>query len=158
MSVFRRAGGQRIPFALEIAHQQPGPRTPHPADNSLLGLTRKTLRRQPFGVFQPDLDRIITALEQADLEIACFDNAGSLLVNDLAPSIDPKKGALETLTRREMEVMGYIIRGYSNREIAEALYISVRTVESHRANLFGKLGLKNRAELVEFAEKYGLRD
>ena len=38
------------------------------------------------------------------------------------------------------------------------LYISVRTVESHRASVFGKLGLKNRVELVEFAEKYGLKD
>ncbi len=52
--------------------------------------------------------------------------------------------------------MGYIVRGYTNRQIAEALFISVRTVEGHRSNLFGKLGLKNRLELVEFAEKFGL--
>ena len=81
-----------------------------------------------------------------------------MLVNDLSRATDSKKIALETLTPRELEVMGYIIRGYSNREIAEALFISARTVESHRANVFGKLGVKNRAELVEFAEKYGLRD
>ena len=56
-----------------------------------------------------------------------------------------------------MEVMGYIIRGYTNRQIADALFISERTVEAHRANIFGKLGLKNRLELVEFAEKNGLR-
>ena len=81
-----------------------------------------------------------------------------MLVNDLSPAADSKKGALETLTPRESEVMGYIIRGYTNRGIAEVLYISVRTVESHRASVFGKLGLKNRVELVEFAEKYGLKD
>ncbi len=81
-----------------------------------------------------------------------------MLVNDLSPAADTKKIAIETLTPRESEVMGYIIRGYTNRGIAEALYISVRTVESHRANVFGKLGLKNRVELVEFAEKYGLKD
>jgi two-component system response regulator NreC len=79
-----------------------------------------------------------------------------LLVKDLSPTINPQKDALESLTPRELEVMGYIIRGYTNRQIAEALFISMRTVEGHRASLLGKLGLKNRVELVEFAEKYGL--
>jgi DNA-binding NarL/FixJ family response regulator len=76
-----------------------------------------------------------------------------LLVKDLSPSINPKKGALETLTPRESEVMGYIVRGYTNRQIAETLFISMRTVEGHRASLLGKLGLKNRVELVAFSEK-----
>src|SRR3989304_27861 len=66
-----------------------------------------------------------------------------LLVKGLSPSINPKKGALETLTPRESEVMGYIVRGYTNRQIAETLFISMRTVEGHRASLLGKLGLKN---------------
>jgi two-component system response regulator NreC len=81
-----------------------------------------------------------------------------LLVTDLAPSVDPQKDSLEMLTPRELEVMGYIIRGLTNRQIAETLFISMRTVEGHRASLFSKLGLKNRVELVEFAEKYGLRE
>lgn len=81
-----------------------------------------------------------------------------LLVKDLSPTIDSHRGALETLTSRELEVMRYIIRGYTNRQIAETLFISVRTVEGHRASLFGKLGLKNRVELVEFAEKYGPKE
>lgn len=81
-----------------------------------------------------------------------------LLVKDLYLNEGPKKSVLETLTAREVEVMQYIIQGFTNRQTAEALFISVRTVEGHRASLFGKLGLKNRAELVEFAEKNGLRD
>ena len=81
-----------------------------------------------------------------------------LLLKDLSPSISSKKDALDQLTPREFEVMGYIIRGFTNRQIAETLYISMRTVEGHRASLFGKLGLKNRVELVEFAEKHGLKD
>lgn len=81
-----------------------------------------------------------------------------LLVKDLSPTIDSHRGTLETLTSRELEVMRYIIRGYTNRQIAETLFISVRTVEGHRASLFGKLGLKNRVELVEFAEKYGPKE
>jgi two-component system response regulator NreC len=81
-----------------------------------------------------------------------------LLLKDFTPIIHPQEKALETLTPRELEVMGYIIRGYTNRQTAEMLCISVRTVEGHRANLFGKLNLKNRVELVEFAEKYGLKE
>jgi len=81
-----------------------------------------------------------------------------LLLKDLSPTVEARKDMLESLTHREREVMDYIIRGYTNRQIAEALSISIRTVEGHRASLFGKLGLKNRVELVEFAEKHGLRD
>ncbi|OGO68976.1 MAG: hypothetical protein A2Z49_06320 [Chloroflexi bacterium RBG_19FT_COMBO_56_12] len=81
-----------------------------------------------------------------------------LLLKDLTPTINSQRDVLETLTSRELEVMRYIVRGYTNRQIAESLFISVRTVEGHRANLFGKLGLKNRVELVEFAEKYGLKE
>jgi two-component system response regulator NreC len=54
--------------------------------------------------------------------------------------------------------MRYIIRGYTSRQIAETLIISMRTVEGHRASLMSKLNLKNRVELVEFAEKHGLID
>lgn len=79
-----------------------------------------------------------------------------LLVKDLAAPVDLKQGTLERLSPRELEVMGYIVRGYTNRQIAETLFISVRTVEGHRASLLGKLGLKTRVELVEFAEKYGM--
>lgn len=79
-----------------------------------------------------------------------------LLMKDLAPSVESKRDTLESITLREREVMGYLIRGYTNRQIAETLSISVRTVEGHRANLFDKLGIKNRVELVELAEKYGL--
>lgn len=80
------------------------------------------------------------------------------LLKDLSPTANMKKEGLEELTPREREVMGYIIRGFTNRQIAESLYISQRTVEGHRASLFGKLGLKTRVELVEFAEKHGLLD
>jgi len=80
------------------------------------------------------------------------------LVKDLSPTLSSKRDALDELTPRELEVMGYIIRGFTNRQIAEALYISTRTVEGHRASLFGKLGLQNRVELVEFAEKKGVMD
>jgi DNA-binding NarL/FixJ family response regulator len=57
----------------------------------------------------------------------------------------------ETLTPREVEVLGLIARGHTNRQIADFLTLSVRTVESHRANLMDKLDLRSRVELVHYA-------
>jgi DNA-binding NarL/FixJ family response regulator len=68
----------------------------------------------------------------------------------------PKVSDAETLTLREIEVLQLLAKGYTNRQIAEQLSLSPRTVEGHRANLAGKLGLRSRVELVEYAEKHGL--
>ncbi len=61
-----------------------------------------------------------------------------------------------SLTPRETEVLRLIAEGYTNRQIADELCISVRTVESHRANLMGKLGLRSRVALVRYAREHGL--
>jgi DNA-binding NarL/FixJ family response regulator len=55
------------------------------------------------------------------------------------------------LTQREPEVVGMLAKGRSNREIAESLVVSERTVESQVANLLGKLGLANRAQAAAWA-------
>lgn len=60
------------------------------------------------------------------------------------------------LTPRELDVLRLLVRGNTNRQIAEKLGLSTRTVESHRANLQGKLGLTSRVELVEHAEEHDL--
>ncbi len=64
----------------------------------------------------------------------------------------------DVLTPRELEVLRHIAAGHTNREIAEQLAISVRTVESHRANLMDKLDLRNRASLVRYAAQNNLLD
>ena len=63
---------------------------------------------------------------------------------------------LETLTHREVDVLRLLAKGNTNRQIAELLNLSIRTVESHRANLMGKLGLASRVELVTYAEDHTL--
>jgi len=65
-------------------------------------------------------------------------------------------GTYESLSEREKEVLALIAKGFSNKEIAEQLIISVKTVESHKSNAMEKLGLKTRPELVKFAVKKGL--
>jgi two-component system, NarL family, response regulator NreC len=60
------------------------------------------------------------------------------------------------LSDREKEVLTLIAKGYSNKEIAEQLVISVKTVETHKGNLMEKLQMKTRPELVEYAVRKGL--
>lgn len=60
------------------------------------------------------------------------------------------------LSDREREVLTLIAKGFSNKEIAEQLIISVKTVETHKGNLMEKLQMKTRPELVAYALKKGL--
>ena len=62
------------------------------------------------------------------------------------------------LSKREMEVLNLMAEGLSNQEIADKLFISMRTVETHRLNLSQKLGAKNTVMLVKEAIKRGLVD
>ena len=64
--------------------------------------------------------------------------------------------AVPELTPREREVLTYIAEGFTNREIAEALVISIKTVDRHRENIMQKLNLHSRVELVKFAIEKGL--
>ena len=57
------------------------------------------------------------------------------------------------LTKREYEVLGLVAMGKGNKEIAELLFISVKTVETHKGHILEKLGLKNSAELIKYAIK-----
>jgi DNA-binding NarL/FixJ family response regulator len=63
---------------------------------------------------------------------------------------------LEQLSQREREVLGQIAQGHTNQAIADRLFLSVKTVESYRARLMAKLGLKSRAELPQFSLESGL--
>ncbi|MEK0315237.1 response regulator transcription factor [Cohnella sp. 56] len=65
-------------------------------------------------------------------------------------------GTYESLSDREKEILAKVAQGYSNKEIAEQLIISVKTVESHKSNLMEKLELRTRPDLVKFAMKKGL--
>jgi two-component system response regulator NreC len=62
----------------------------------------------------------------------------------------------EVLTEREFEVLRLVALGYTNNEIAKRMYLSPRTVETHRANLQAKLRLNGRPELVRYALEHGV--
>jgi DNA-binding NarL/FixJ family response regulator len=68
----------------------------------------------------------------------------------------PLKLINPVFSRREMEVLDLISNGLSNREIAEQLFLSVKTIETHRKNLTEKANVKNTAELIKFVSSRGL--
>lgn len=69
---------------------------------------------------------------------------------------EPEPATPDDLSDRETEVLRLLALGHTNNEIAEALYLSVRTVESHRAHIQQKLGLTSRSDLVRYALDRGL--
>ena len=66
------------------------------------------------------------------------------------------KSPVDTLSDREREVLGQVARGYTNQKIADEIGLSIKTVESYRARLMKKLGLKERADLVRLAIEMGI--
>ena len=74
----------------------------------------------------------------------------------LAAAPPEQTGPPDDLTEREVGVLRLIALGYTNAEIAQELFLSVRTVESHRAHIQQKLGVSTRAELVRYALDHGL--
>lgn len=80
---------------------------------------------------------------------------GAALLSPDAPTARPA-GPGGELSEREVEVLTLIANGLTNSEIAKQLYVSVRTVETHRAHIHQKLNLRTRAELVSVAREAGL--
>ena len=60
------------------------------------------------------------------------------------------------LTKREIEVLSLVIEGKSSKDVADELFVSKRTVDFHLANVYSKLGVKNRLQALREASKRGL--
>ena len=71
---------------------------------------------------------------------------------------DDSSGPDEPLSPREQEVLKLIAEAHTNKQIAETLHLAEKTVESHRANLLRKLGMRDRVELVRYAIRRGLTE
>lgn len=79
----------------------------------------------------------------------------SLLQSESSANVQ-EQSTLEILTLREVEVLKLIVQGYTNKQVAEELGISIRTVEGHRANLTDKLGIRSRVDLLRYARDHHL--
>ena len=80
----------------------------------------------------------------------------AITARDDQPATKPKAPGLEDLTEREIEVLRLIAAGMSNREIAEEMVISEKTVKTHVSNLLSKLHLDDRTQAAIYALKHGL--
>ena len=72
------------------------------------------------------------------------------------PTDKPGQAAVDELTGRELEVLGLIARGFNNREIAETMVISEKTVKTHVSSILGKLHLEDRTQAAIYAWRHGL--
>jgi two-component system response regulator NreC len=105
-----------------------------------------------------DLVRAIRAASEG--HVFLFSSVASLLASDILSRIESGDEGVKNdiLTAREREVLVLIAEGLMNRDIAERLTISVKTVERHRENIMNKLNLHSRTELVKYAIRKGFID
>lgn len=80
----------------------------------------------------------------------------SALIQHALPDIGQPGRPDEVLSERELQVLKLVAEGFSSREIAEQIFIGVKTVETYRARFAEKLGLKSRADVVRYALEVGL--
>ncbi len=162
MDISMPGPGGGIGATRQVCEQVPGVRvlilTMH-EDEDLL---REALRAGAAGYLvkrtvQTELIDAIRAVARGDLYI--HPAMTRALVKGVRPAENTPATAeplAEPLTPREKEVARLIVQGYTSREIAEVMSLSVRTVEFHRANLMSKLRLRSRVELMRYAESHGL--
>ena len=117
-------------------------------------LPLNALSRNPggvmFGGYQAALADPIAALGHLD--------NGRTLTDVGLEEGDLVCGPHEPLSPREQEVLKLIAEAHTNKQIAEILHLAEKTVESHRANLLRKLGMRDRVELVRYAIRRGLTE
>jgi DNA-binding NarL/FixJ family response regulator len=102
---------------------------------------------------QEPAERVLNAVRQVlNGEISLSENMEKKMMKQLVGGRAARTGSpLEDLSDRELEVFRLIGKGYSTRQIAEELHLSIKTIESHRAHIKEKLNLKNAMELVQHA-------
>lgn len=74
------------------------------------------------------------------------------------PKVEQKAAPHDQLTEREMDVLKLVGRGLSNQEIAEELFIGIKTVKFHVTNIFAKLGVDDRTQAAIYAHKHGIAE
>jgi DNA-binding NarL/FixJ family response regulator len=103
------------------------------ADHDIVEAVRRTMRGQSF----------------------LYPSAISTLVKDYVQRARPGDES-DILTARELQVLKLIAEAFTSKEIAQQLFISIKTVERHRQNILDKLGMNDRVELTRYAIRRGL--
>jgi len=115
------------------------------------GATGYVVKRAPS-------EDVIAAVKRASQgEAVLHPSVAKLLIKDyLSRVAKGEETSFDTLSDREREILKLIAEGRTNREIADTLFLSIKTVQAHRANLMRKLGMHDRTELVKYAIRKGI--
>jgi len=146
----RRAGSDAIP---DLLRRSPRSRVLVLSSQAAPSWVRRALTAGASGY----LPKRVSDRELADA-IRCVASGEGYVEPSLGARlvVDDSQDALGTLSDRERDVLQLLALGYTNQEIAARLFISVRTVDTHRAHIMLKLALKTRAELVMFSLANGV--
>lgn len=106
-------------------------------------------------------DELVKALEFAEGgEVYINKEIADILLKGIrfnqSPAVKRIKAIREDLTQREKEILELVVRGFSNQQIADHLFISIPTVKTHRSNILAKCDVKNTASLVRFVMENNL--
>ena len=81
----------------------------------------------------------------------------AMLTKQLVAGGEEEDRSYQQLSNRELEILQLLAKGFTNKEISEQIFLSVKTVEAHRSKIYQKLGLKTRADLVDYCLLYTSR-
>ena len=142
-----------IRAASEIKKQAPGEKLAMLSAHEDSYHLEKALGAGANGYLSKEIEakELLPALQAVIRGERVFSRSILQLIQRNSASIDDNSGAAVSLTKREQEILGMVVKGLTSSEIADKLSISPRTVETHRFNLITKFGVKNTAGLVRFA-------
>ena len=106
----------------------------------------------PKKAMASDLIKAVRSIHEGDSFL--YPSATAVLIQDYLDQIDEEP--FDLLTSREREVLKLIADGYTSRQIADQLFLSLKTVLGHRTRIMDKLDIHNKAELIKYAIKKGL--
>src|SRR3954464_1205380 len=147
-------GGPSLQALPEMRDASPSTRVVVLTMQNSTGFVREALRAGALGYVTKeaaDAELVEAVRLAADDQPYLHPRLGARLATEPA-----EEGPPDDLSEREVQVLRLIALGHTNTEIASQLYLSVRTVESHRAHIQQKLRLSTRAELVRYALDHGL--
>ena len=125
------------------------------------GMLREMIRAGAYGyiikrALESEIVHAIQVISQGYMYV--YPSLTRSLMRGLSPHTNQDSPGTEELTPREKDVLLLLARGYTNRQIAEILNLSPRTIEGHRSSLVDKLGISSRVELMDYVEKHGLKE
>lgn len=142
----------------EIKKTSPGSKVIGVSMHSMPAYAKKMLSLGAFGYVTKNSSKnelLKTIIEVNEGKISICEEVKNIITNQEMDS-DPPKQDINSLSKRELEVVQFIKKGMSSKEISGEISVSIKTVEVHRYNILKKLDLPNSAALVNFVNSQGI--